>query len=277
MNIKSSSALYDRHPINADQILGTLRDAGKDLQRLVPADLRPHDQDHYGGESAVIALAEAAGLKDGDQVIDICAGVGGPSRLLAERFPAACFIAFDLNGGRCRGARRLNALVGLQHAINVVQGDAQSMPFDEASLDVALSQEAFLHIPDKLAVLSEAARSLRVGGRLGFTDLVAGPGLTEQDRSALEDGMEMRTLQSVSSYASLFDAAGLTLVRHDDLSADWVGILTERLEMYRAMNDTTQATLGDGVHEQYMDAYEIFVGLVQAGRLGGGRFILTKD
>ncbi|MDF1719823.1 MAG: class I SAM-dependent methyltransferase [Minwuia sp.] len=277
MNNPSSNALYDRHPINADQILNTVRDAGKDMERLIPADLRPHDQDHYGGEAAVLALAEAAGLKDGDRVVDICAGVGGPSRLLAERYPTARFIAFDLNGGRCRGARRLNAMVGLQDRISVVQGDAQSMPFANGSLDLALSQEAFLHIPDKFAVLAEAARALRKGGTLGFTDLIAGPELTEQDRAAIEDGMEMRTIQTVSGYGAMFDAAGLSLVRHDDLSAAWVGILTERLEMYRAMSASTQATLGDGVHERYMDAYETFVGLVQSGRLGGGRFILTKD
>ncbi len=276
MSIQGSNALYDRHPINAEQILGTLREAGKDLAHLVPADLRPHDQDHYGGEAAVLALAEAVGLKDGDRVIDICAGVGGPSRLLAERFPAARFIAFDLNGGRCRGAQRLNRLVGLQDAIHVVQGDAQSTPFADECLDVAMSQEAFLHIPDKLAVLSEAARMLRIGGQLGFTDLVAGPGLTAQDREALETGMEMRTLQSVDGYRAMFRTADLTLVRHDDLGSVWVEILTERLEMYRAMNAATRQTLGDGVHERYMDAYETFVGLVQAGRLGGGRFILRK-
>ncbi|MDF1737425.1 MAG: methyltransferase domain-containing protein [Minwuia sp.] len=273
----AAGTLYDRHPINADQILLTLQQDGKDLSTLSPSDLRPHDQDHYGGEAAVFQLAAAAGLRDGDRIIDICAGVGGPSRLLAEKFARARFLAFDLNGGRCRGARRLNALVGLDSRIDVVQGDAQRMPFAEGSLDIALSQEAFLHIPDKQAVLNEAARILRHGGRLGFTDLVAGAELDERDRAALETGMEMRTLQSVPDYMNKFRAAGLSLVSHDDLSAQWIDILTERLEWYRAMNTGTKQTLGEGVHERYMDAYEVFVGLVQAGRLGGGRFVLRKD
>ncbi|MDF1732229.1 MAG: methyltransferase domain-containing protein [Minwuia sp.] len=273
----STTALYDRHPINADQILLTLREQGMDLDRLRPADLRPHDQDHYGGEAAVFDLAAATGLQDGDRVIDICAGVGGPSRLLAEKFPHAWFLAFDLNGGRCRGASRLNALVGMDRQIDVVQGDAQQMPFADNSLDIALSQEAFLHIPDKQAVLNEAARILKPGGRLGFTDLIAGPALEETDRAALEAGIEMRTLQTVPDYKAKFRAAGLSLVRHDDLSPQWVTILTERLEWYRAMNRGTRQTLGDGIHERYMDDYEIFVGLVQCGRLGGGRFVLRKD
>lgn len=273
----SAVTLYDRHPINADQILLTLREEGKDLDRLLPADLRPHDQDHYGGEAAVLDLAAAVGLQDGDRIIDICAGVGGPSRLLAEKFTHARFLAFDLNGGRCRGAHRLNGLVGLDRQIDVVQGDAQGMPFADNSLDIALSQEAFLHIPDKQAVLNEAARILRAGGRLGFTDLVAGPALEEADRAALEAGMEMRALQTVPDYMSKFRAAGLSLVSHDDLSPQWVTILTERLEWYRAMDSGTRQTLGDGVHERYMDGYVTFVGLVQAGRLGGGRFVLRKD
>lgn len=273
----STVALYDRHPINADQILLTLQEQGKDPDRLLPADLRPHDQDHYGGEAAVFDLAAAAGLQDGDRVVDICAGVGGPSRLLAERFTHARFLAFDLNGGRCRGAHRLNALVGMDRQIDVVQGDAQGMPFADNCLDIALSQEAFLHIPDKQAVLNEAARILRPGGRLGFTDLVAGPALEETDRAALEASMEMRTLQTVPDYMAKFGVAGLSLVSHDDLSPQWVEILTERLEWYRAMDAGTRQTLGDGVHERYMEGYETFVGLVQAGRLGGGRFVLRKD
>jgi len=276
-DVSSTANLYDRHPINADQILLTLREQGKDLDRLRPADLRPHDQDHYGGEAAVLDLAAAVGLQDGDRVIDICAGVGGPSRLLAEKFSHARFLAFDLNGGRCRGAHRLNALVGMDRQIDVVQGDAQGMPFADNSLDIALSQEAFLHIPDKQAVLNETARILRPGGRLGFTDLIAGPALDETDRAALEAGIEMRTLQTVSDYRAKFRAAGLSLVSHDDLSPQWVTILTERLEWYRAMNSGTRQTLGDGVHERYMDDYETFVGLVQSGRLGGGRFVLRKD
>ncbi|WP_281017714.1 MULTISPECIES: class I SAM-dependent methyltransferase [unclassified Minwuia] len=274
--IASSASLYDRHPINADQILLTLKEQGRNLDQLRPVDLRPHDQDHYGGEAAVFDLAAAAGLQDGDRVIDICAGVGGPSRLLAEKFTHARFLAFDLHGGRCHGAQRLNAVVGMDRQIDAIQGDAQAMPFADNSLDIALSQEAFLHIPDKQAVLNEAARILKPGGRLGFTDLIAGPALDETDRAALEAGIEMRTLQTVPDYKAKFRAAGLSLVSHDDLSPQWVTILTERLEWYRAMNRGTRQTLGDGVHERYMDDYETFVGLVQAGRLGGGRFVLRK-
>lgn len=275
--LPAAGNLYDRHPINAEQILLTLRQAGKDPDNLVPADLRPHDQDHYGGEAAVLALAAAAGLQDGDRVLDICAGVGGPSRLLAEHFPHSSFLALDLNEGRCHGARRLNGLVGLAERIDVVRGDAQQMPFADGSIDIALSQEAFLHIPDKQAVLTEVARMLRPGGRIGFTDLVAGPGLSDADRAAIESGMEMRTLQTVQQYQARFRTAGLTLVSQDDLTPDWVDILTERLEWYRAMDADTRQTLGDGVHERYMDAYGTFVGLVQAGRLGGGRFVLRRD
>ena len=134
-----------------------------------------------------------------------------------------------------------------------------------------------LPIPYKTGGPARYVEVTETGGRLGFTDLVAGPALEEGDRAALEASMEMRTLQTVPEYMSKFRAAGLSLVSHDDLSPQWVAILTERLEWYRAMDAGTRQTLGDGVHERYMDGYETFVGLVQAGRLGGGRFVLRKD
>ncbi len=42
--------------------------------------------------------------------------------------------------------------------------------------------------------------------------------------------------------------------------------------MYRAMRQDTVASLGHARYDEYNQLYEFFVGLVQAGRLGGARF-----
>lgn len=269
--------LYDRHPINAAQVLGAVKSAGGDLKRLAPADLRPHDQDHYGGEDAVFALAEAAGVRDGDVVADICAGIGGPARLIAETWPEASLLAIDLNEGRCHDAAELNALVGLDGRVRVVRADAQRLPLAPESIDVAISQEAMLHIPDKAAVMRSALAALRPGGRFAFTDLIALPGLTEAGRAAIAgNGMQMVTIQSIDQYKDMATEAGFEVSRTDDLSSDWIDILTERLEMYRGLRAATQEVHGGDAHDRYMSAYETFVRLVQQGDLGGARFVLTR-
>ena len=50
---------YDQHPINEEAIVDALLREDKNLGKLKPSDLFPHDQDHYGGLVAVEALSKA--------------------------------------------------------------------------------------------------------------------------------------------------------------------------------------------------------------------------
>jgi hypothetical protein len=43
-------ALYQAHPMNAEQILADLQASGHPPDTLTPEDLFPLDQDHYGGK-----------------------------------------------------------------------------------------------------------------------------------------------------------------------------------------------------------------------------------
>lgn len=268
--------LYDRHPINAEQILEAAASAGHDLAALQPSDLRPHDQDHYGGEAVVHELARAAGIRPGDRVADVCAGMAGPARLIAEHFGAEV-IGLDYNWSRCQGAAQLNGMVGMADRVKMVRCDAQKLPLADSVLDAAISQEALLHIPDKEAVLEGMFRALRPGGRFAFTDLVALSSLTSSDRQRLaNDGIQMVDIRSAAQYRSIAKAAGFVIEAAIDLSADWKTILTERLEMYRNLQSATERVHGAEAHRQYVGPYEFFVGLVQQGALGGIRMVLRK-
>lgn len=273
---ETATDLYDRHPINAAQILDAVSQEGKDLDRLVPGDLRPHDQDHYGGEAVVHELAEAAHVKTGDRVADVCAGMAGPARLVAESCGAEV-IGLDYNWSRCKGASELNERVGMEPVVKMVRCDAQSLPLAPECLDAAISQEALLHIPDKTAVIKGVFSALKPGARFAFTDIVAGPGLTDDDRQRLAtEGMQMVTVRSVEAYEKAARETGFEVIAAIDLSADWISILTERLKMYDQMADATAKVHGDGAHRQYMEPYAFFVGLVQQGKLGGLRLVLRK-
>ena len=269
--------LYDRHPINAEQILETIAAEGKSADGLSPADLRPHDQDHYGGVQAVKDLAEAAGVGPGDVVADICAGMAGPARLIAECYDAGLVIGLDYNWGRCKGGAQLNRLVGLGGRVRMVRCDAQYLPLAENVLDAAVSQEALLHIPDKSRVLTGVLHGLKPGARFAFTDLVALDGLTDGDRRRLaENGMQMVNLPDPVAYRAMAQSSGFHIAAEHDLSVQWRDILIGRMEMYRQMEQATERVHGAEAHRQYMDAYGHFVGLVRQGALGGLRMVLEK-
>jgi sarcosine/dimethylglycine N-methyltransferase len=222
----------------------------------------------------VDTLARLAGVGVTTRVLDLCAGLGGPARFLASR--RSCqVVAVELNAGRAAGAERLTRLVGLQHRVRVVRGDATRLPLGTGRFDACLSQEAFLHIEDKHAVLREAHRVLAPGGRLAFTDWVARPSLGDGERGRLREWMAAVTLQTLESYRALLGAAGFGAVVADDLADEWRAVLRARLEMFRAMRDDTVARLGEARFQEYDQLYAFFVGLIEAGKLSGGRFSAT--
>ena len=263
---------YDRHPISEAQVLAALaRRRGRAAERLAADDLFEFDQDHYGGLAAVDSLARLAGVTASTRVLDLCAGLGGPARFLASR--RSCqVVAVELNAGRAAGAARLTRLVGLHHRVRVVRGDATRLPLRDRCVDVCLSQEAFLHIEDKRAVLREAHRVLAPGGRLVFTDWVARPALGDGERRRLREWMAAVTLQTLDTYRGLLGTAGFGAVTADDLADEWRAVLRARLEMFRAMREETVARLGETRYQEYDQLYAFFVSLIEGGKLGGGRF-----
>ena len=262
---------YDRHPINEAQILATLGRRGKDPALLAPEDLYDLDQDHYGGLAAVEAVARRAEIAASMSVLDICAGLGGPARFLAQRF--GCQVTgIDLNRGRCDAGRRLSNLVGLGRRVTMVNGDAQALPFRTGAFMAVVSQEGLLHVPDKAAVLAECTRVLVPGGRIAFSDWITTSRLQDGERRRLNEWMAATTLQGISEYQALLARAGFTGIVAEDLSTEWIAILRERVRMYRSLREDTVARFGQKRYEEYNQLYAFFVGLVEAGRLGGARF-----
>jgi ubiquinone/menaquinone biosynthesis C-methylase UbiE len=262
---------YDRHPINEPEVLAAVaRRRGGDLARLRADDLFEFDQDHYGGLKAVDELARRAGITAASRVLDVCAGLAGPARFLTSR--RGCrVLALELHAGRAAGAARLNRLVGLDGPVRVVRGDATVLPFRAASFDACVSQEALLHVDDKLAVLTGCRRVLVPGGRLAITDWIAHATLGERERARLEEWMAATTLQSLDSYRALLGRAGFVRVEAEDLSDEWRALVKARLATFRALRRDTAARLGEPRARDYEQLYAFFVGLVEDGKLGGGR------
>ena len=262
---------YDRHPISAAQVLDALRRQGKVGARLAPADLGELDHDHYGGLAAVETLARRAAVAPGARVLDVCAGLGGPARFLASRFRAKV-VALDLNAGRCVGGARLTQLVGLEALVQPLRADAQALPFRAGAFSAVLSQEGLLHVPDKGRVLAECARVLAPEGRIAFSDWIATPRLADNERARLAAWMAAVTIQSIAGYRALLARAGFRRDRSRGCFIPWIGILRRRFAMYRSLRADTVARLGEARYAEYIQLYTFFVGLVEAGKLGGARF-----
>jgi 2-polyprenyl-3-methyl-5-hydroxy-6-metoxy-1,4-benzoquinol methylase len=78
---------YDGPDIE-ELVLGALRAAGRSLDPLDPDDLAGLDEFHALGRAGTLALADLADVRPGELVVDVGAGIGGPSRVLARHYGA---------------------------------------------------------------------------------------------------------------------------------------------------------------------------------------------
>jgi len=266
---------YDTHPINEEQIRHALAERGVDLETLTEETLKDHDQDHFGGIEANDVLLERAGIRREHVVLDVCSGMGGPARYFAHRVGCRV-VGLDLTESRFAAARRLTQLVRLDHLVEFRHGDALAMPFDSASFDTVVGQEAWCHVPDKPRLVAECARVLKPGGVIAFTDILRRDALTVADRTRIESGMAFQDLETLDGYARLLATHGFDVPRWDDLSEPWSRILVQRLAMYRSLGADTERKFGAARSREWDDTYAFFVGLFERGGLGGGRFIARR-
>jgi len=274
--IESPVDFYRTHPISSEIVLAKLAARRGNLDAVAPPELFDLDQDHYGGLDANEALARLADLRPGLEVADFCAGLGGPARYFAHT-RGVRVTGIDLTPARVAGAAALTQLVGLDDSVQVIEGNVERVPMADASVDVVLSQEAFLHLPHRDRAIAEAFRILRPGGRLAFTDWVAHRELSTADRQLLWDGMAVQRLESLSSYQSLLRDAGFEVAGVEDLTADWTVILRERLRMFNELRSATIAAGTPSGHDAFYRSYVLFVRLIEERVLGGGRFLALKS
>lgn len=112
------------------------------------------------------------------RVLDVGAGSGRLTGLLKKRWPKAEVIAVDLALGMLREARRNS---GWLRPFRRVAGDAQALPFADASVDLVVSNLC-LQWCELKATIHEFRRVLRPGGWLLFTSF--GPDTLKELRSA---------------------------------------------------------------------------------------------
>jgi ubiquinone/menaquinone biosynthesis C-methylase UbiE len=97
------------------------------------------------------------------RVLDIACGTGIVARTVAARLQGQGQITgLDLNPAMLRVARRISAAAGLEIAWS--QGDAQALPFPDASFDIVFCQQGIQFFPDRAAAVAEMYRVLAPGG-----------------------------------------------------------------------------------------------------------------
>lgn len=115
---------------------------------------------------AAAQLVKFAEIRPGESVLDVGTGTGVVAITAASR--GAQVSALDLTPALLEQARE-NARVACLENIAWVEGDAEDLPYADASFDVVVSQFGHMFAPRPEVVISEMRRVLKPHGRIAFS------------------------------------------------------------------------------------------------------------
>ena len=215
-----------------NSIMQALRDMGKDVPQLAPADLAPVDEFHIRGREATIELANRAALQPGQRVLDVGSGLGGSVRYLASTHHVQA-TGIDLTREYVDVARTLADLVGLQERVTFRQSSALDLPFEAGAFDVVWTEHVQMNIEDKQAFYAEIARVLAPRGRLVFHDIFQGQGGSLHFPVPWAEEPAISFLTTPEAVQKVLEAVGLRILEWEDKSH-------QSLEWFRGVVETLQ-------------------------------------
>jgi SAM-dependent methyltransferase len=128
-----------------------------------------------------IAVAD---LHEGEVVLDLGSGGGIDVILSANRVgPTGTAYGLDMTDEMLALARKNAADAGVTN-VHFLKGVIEQIPLPADSVDVVISNCVINLSVDKAAVLTEIARVLKPGGRVGVSDIVAEDRLSPEERAA---------------------------------------------------------------------------------------------
>ncbi|HEV2385659.1 MAG TPA: class I SAM-dependent methyltransferase [Candidatus Acidoferrales bacterium] len=162
-------------------------------------------------------LAQAAGLRPRDRILDVGCGFGGSSIYLARKYNAET-IGITISPVQVQMANQAAAAARVNATFLLM--DAEVMKFPRP-FDVLWSVESISHYRDVAAFFASAAGLLKAGGTLALTDWFKKENLAARQYDKflrpIERGM-LVDLHTMGEYEAMAGSSGLAVIQSENLN-----------------------------------------------------------
>ena len=121
------------------------------------------------------AMVRTVEARPGDRVLDVATGTGMVAEALVRRYECSV-VGLDQSPEMLAGARaKLDADPELADRIELVRGEAESLPFPDGTFDHLTFTYLLRYVADAGATLRELARVVKPGGRIASLEFMLPP------------------------------------------------------------------------------------------------------
>jgi arsenite methyltransferase len=184
------------------------------------------DSFHPGGLDLTSELAHAAGLGQGQRVLDAGSGLGVSSVFLAESTGASVTgLTIEASGVAAGDARA--AEHGLASRVAFVQGDIMDLPPGLGRFDAVVMECVLSTLADKPGALARLRQVFKPGGTLAVTDVTREGKIPQELEGVTAAALCLAGAISLDDYASAIEDAGFAVEQARELP-DTVGDFIDR-------------------------------------------------
>jgi SAM-dependent methyltransferase len=260
--------------INLSDVQAVYGGAEGDLWELVMG-----QQIHIGGFASSMDLAETAGIGEGMSGVDLCCCSGAGMRFLVRFRNVAKMHGVDATETVIeRGNSRCQA-EGLAGRISFTLGDACNTGLPDGQADFVWGEDAWCYVVDKTQLIAEAARLVKPGGIIAFTDWIEGPaGLTETESQRLLQFMKFPNIQDLEGYSALLTASGCEIITAVNTGrfAPYVDLYLNMLNMQLTYDALRIIGFDVPLMESLGGEMNFMRDLAHAGKIAQAKFVAKK-
>ena len=236
-------------------------------------------QIHIGGFRSSMDLAEKAGIAAGTAGVDLCCCNGAGMRFLVRFRDVARMHGVDATSAVVeRGVERCRA-EGLADRIAFTLADACQTGLPSASADFVWGEDAWCYVVDKPRLVAEAARLLKPGGTIAFTDWVDGPtNFADGESDRYHRFMKFPNTLDIDGYAALLTENGCEVLVAEDTGrfAPHVDLYLNMLNMQLTYDALRIIGFDLPLMESLGGEMNFMRELAHAGKIAQGQFVARK-
>ena len=237
------------------------------------------EQIHVGGFQSSMDLAEKAGVGAGMKGVDLCCCNGAGMRFLVRFRAVDSMHGVDATEKVVERGRQRCQAEGSADKFEFTVADACESGIESASADFVWGEDAWCYVVDKGKLVAEAARIVKPGGAIAFTDWVEGSaGLTDDEATRFLTFMKFPNVQDLQGYRDLLSANGCEVVVAED-----TGRFAPHIDLYLNMLNmqlTYDALKIIGFDVTLMEAMagemQFMQQLAHGGKIAQGLFVARK-